>query len=138
MKSSQQDASVRSEINVTPLVDVCLVLLIIFMVVTPLVDKGGALKLPETSAPERIPESKDQLTVSMDAEGRLFVGENWVPEDRLAPVLAAAHARTPAREVRLRADRSLSYGQVRRVMQALNDAGFTRAGLVTVRKRAEV
>jgi biopolymer transport protein TolR len=136
MKQNPPETPVRSEINVTPLVDVCLVLLIIFMVVTPLVGTGGSVKLPETRAPERIEEAKNQLTVTMKASGELFVGENWVPADRLATALAEAHAQAPGRQVRLRADRSLSYGQVRQVMQALNTAGFAKAGLVTVRKSA--
>src|SRR5262245_18446626 len=116
MKSTRQDTPVRSEINVTPLVDVCLVLLIIFMVVTPLVGNGCSVKLPQTNAPRSIPETSEQLTVSLDAEGRLFLGETPVAAASLVSLLSDAHDRTPSREVRLRADRSLSYSRVRQVM----------------------
>jgi biopolymer transport protein ExbD len=134
MKRKPPESPVRSDINVTPLVDVCLVLLIIFMVVTPLIGTGGRVVLPATSTPERIAEGKNQLTLTVDAQGQLFVDEDWVPQERLGRLLADLHAQDPDRPVRLRADRSLSYDRVRRVMQSLNEAGFTKAGLVTVRR----
>jgi biopolymer transport protein ExbD len=127
--------SVRSEINVTPLVDVCLVLLIIFMVVTPLMggDRPGLL-LPETSRPERIGDEADALTLTIAADGRIQLGDEALEAERLGRVLGEARAQKPDRKVRIKADRRLRYEQVRDVMRTVNEAGFSGAGLITTRK----
>jgi TolR protein len=130
-KSPFSDIGVKSDINVTPLVDVCLVMLIIFMVVTPMLQKGVDVALPETTSPEKMPESQKELTVSIKADGNVFVGQNWVPEASLANHLADIHASSPERPVVVKGDRRLKYKEVRKVMQLLNEAGFTRVGLVT-------
>jgi biopolymer transport protein TolR len=121
---------VRSAINVTPLVDVCLVLLIIFMVVTPMLQKGIDVALPETRQPDKMPEGSKQLTVSIKIDGSVFVNQNWVPDDRLAASLKEVHDQTPDKSVVVKGDRRLKYKRVREVMQLLNEAGFSRVGLV--------
>jgi biopolymer transport protein ExbD len=127
---------VRSEINVTPLVDVCLVLLIIFMVVTPLLDAGRA-ELPETSQPESMAQGAHQLEISIRRDGKVFVADQWVSADHLRGSLAAAHQGRPAAEVVVKADARLRYATVRHLLRDLEQAGFSGAGLAT-RKKAEV
>jgi TolR protein len=125
------DVGVKSEINVTPLVDVCLVMLIIFMVVTPMLQKGVDVALPETSAPEKMPENEKQLTVSIKQDGSVFVNQNWIPDENLEAQLADIYSQTPDKQVVVKGDRRLKYKEVRKVMQLLNEAGFSRVGLVT-------
>ncbi|HYG65671.1 MAG TPA: protein TolR [Thermoanaerobaculia bacterium] len=125
------DVGVKSEINVTPLVDVCLVMLIIFMVVTPMLQKGVDVALPETSAPEKMPENEKQLTVSIKQDGNVFVGQNWIPNENLEAQLADIYSQTPDKQIVVKGDRRLKYKDVRKVMQLLNEAGFSRVGLVT-------
>src|SRR5262249_25062011 len=118
----------------TPLVDVCLVLLIIFMVVTPLLTKAN-VSLPETRTPDPLPEREDQLTVSIQADGSLFVGPRKVEEGELEAALREIHARSPEREVVVKGDRRLSYQQVRQVLRRVNAAGFAKAGLATEKRK---
>ncbi len=122
---------VRSQINVTPLVDVCLVLLIIFMVVTPMLQKGVDVALPETHQPEKMPENSKQLTISVKQDGSVFVNQNWIPDDQLAAQLKSIHEQTPDKSVVLKGDRRLKYKKVREVMKLVNEAGFSHVGLVT-------
>jgi biopolymer transport protein TolR len=129
---------VKGDINVTPLVDVCLVLLIIFMVVTPMLQQGVSVALPETPKPNKIPENQKQLTISVKADGTVFIKEKPVLEKNLQAELAAVHEQSPDREVVLKGDKRLQYKQVRDVMRLINEAGFTRVGLVTEQiKRGE-
>jgi biopolymer transport protein TolR len=121
---------VKSQINVTPLVDVCLVLLIIFMVVTPMLQKGIDVQLPETKIPEKMPENSKQLTISIKTDGSVYVSQNWVPDDQLAGQLKNIHDQTPDKQVVLKGDRRLKYKKVRNVMKLINEAGFSRVGLV--------
>ena len=122
---------VKGDINVTPLVDVCLVLLIIFMVVTPMLQQGVDVSKPETKNPTKMPENQKQLTVAMKADGSVFVGQNWVPDANLKANLEEAHASSPDKDVIIKADRRLKYKQVRNLMRMVNEAGFSRVGLVT-------
>ncbi len=123
--------AVRSDINVTPLVDVCLVLLIIFMVITPMLQKGVDVALPETSNPAKMPEGEHQLTIAVKADGSVFVGAHWVPNNALQQELADVYANSPQKDVVIKADRGLKYRQVREVMRLVNEAGFRSVGLVT-------
>jgi biopolymer transport protein TolR len=126
---------VRSDINVTPLVDVCLVLLIIFMVVTPMLQKGVDISLPETVNPTKMPENAKQLTLAIKQDGSVFVNQNWVTKENLKNTLAEVHTSTPDKDVVIKADRRLKYKDVRGLMQLVNEVGFSRVGLVTEKKK---
>jgi biopolymer transport protein TolR len=136
IKKPNMGMSVRSDINVTPLVDVCLVMLIIFMVVTPMLQKGVDVSLPETNKPEKMPEGQKQLTIAIKQDGAVFVEQNWVPEQDLENRLAEIHAQTPDKDVVIKGDRRLKYKEVRRLMQLVNEAGFSRVGVVAEKQQA--
>jgi biopolymer transport protein TolR len=120
-----------SEINVTPMVDVMLVLLIIFMVAAPLLSVGVPLELPETDA-NPLPQTEEEpLTVQMTVDGRIFVQNVVVPPENLIATLRAVAAERRDDRIYLRADKGIPYGQVMQVMGALNGGGFRSIGLVT-------
>jgi biopolymer transport protein TolR len=124
--------AVMSEINVTPMVDVMLVLLIIFMVSAPLLTVGVPLDLPQTTA-KSLDQDKEPLTISVTLEGKVFLQKTEIGVDELIPKLKAiAEARggTEAR-VFVRGDRKVDYGTVMKVMGRLSEAGFNRVALVT-------
>ena len=119
-----------SEINVTPLVDVMLVLLIIFMVTAPLLVTAVPLDLPAARA--KPVEAQDApIALSIDAQGRLFLGEEPVAEGALAARLAPLAAARPDARVMVRADRTLAYGRVLAVLGEVQAAGFRRVALVS-------
>ncbi|MEO0033120.1 MAG: protein TolR [Pseudomonadota bacterium] len=119
-----------SEINVTPLVDVMLVLLIIFMVTAPMLTAGVPIDLPDSRA-EALKEDQHEITVSMDGEGRLFLDDQELAPGELGERLANVDKGGNAPLVVLRADRTLDYGRVVAVMGELNAAGFKSISLVT-------
>ncbi len=122
-----------AEINVTPFVDVMLVLLIIFMVTAPLLTAGVPVELPDSRAKPLDQPQQPPVTISLDATGALFVDEDPLDMAALPARLeriAAEQGDTP-RTINLRADRSLDYGRVMRVMGELNRAGLTRVSMVT-------
>jgi biopolymer transport protein TolR len=123
--------AIRSEINVTPLVDVCLVLLIIFMVVVPVIQAGVKVDLPKTARPSAMPGKTDQLSVSVAADGSVYVRNSRVADAELPALLVQIHAAEPDREVIVRGDRRLQYETMCGVLAAVSRAGFTRVGLVT-------
>jgi TolR protein len=135
-KHKKMVADVKSDINVTPLVDVCLVMLIIFMVVTPMLQKGVDVQLPQTKQPEKIPEGQKQLTVSIKQDGHVFVKDNWVPDENLESTLAQIHSETPDKDVVIKGDKRLKYKQVRKLMQQINEAGFSRVGVIAEKYQA--
>ncbi|MDE2041501.1 MAG: protein TolR [Alphaproteobacteria bacterium] len=122
-----------AEINVTPLVDVMLVLLIIFMVTAPLLVAGVKVQLPQSAA-AALDQDQKPLDITLDHTGGIFIDKQPVAESALAETLAQAHtsAGDPPRQVYLRADKTLDYGRVMLVMGALSHAGFTKIAMVTV------
>jgi biopolymer transport protein TolR len=120
-----------AEINVTPMVDVALVLLIVFMVAAPLLTAGVPLQLPETEAAPLPQEDRQPFTVQIGADGTVYVEETAVPAGGLARRLAAVAQERKEDRVYLRADRTLDYGRVMEVMAALQTGGFRSIALVT-------
>ncbi len=120
-----------SEINVTPFVDVMLVLLIIFMVAAPLLTVGVPVELPETQAEALPTDDEEPLTVTMTAEGEVAIMETVVAPETLIPRLRAIAAERTSDRVFLRADGTIPYARVAEVMGALNAGGFANIGLVT-------
>jgi len=120
-----------SQINVTPFVDVMLVLLIIFMVAAPLLTVGVPVTLPQTAASALPTEPEEPLTVTMTADGALTLQTTPVVADQLIGQLKAVMAERDSRKIYLRADGSIPYERVIQVMGALNAAGFHDIGLVT-------
>src|SRR5262250_2022117 len=123
------------EINVTPLVDVCLVLLIIFMVVTPLLNRD--VDVPDTPAPDSWPAApaKSRIVIAFGPPVAITVDgdRNPLEQEALLALLRALHENDPRREIAIAADRRLSYGQVRSVVAAVQQAGFPGVGLVARR-----
>jgi biopolymer transport protein TolR len=124
-------ASQMSDINVTPFIDVMLVLLIIFMVAAPMLTVGVPLKLPETAANALPTEQEEPLTISLTADGRISIMTTEVAEAELIPKLTAISAERTSKKVFLRADGTIPYERVAQVMGALNAGGFNEIGLVT-------
>jgi len=124
-----QTASVKADINVTPLVDVVLVLLIIFMVFTPLI--RDQVRLPVTAHPALRPEHEEKLLVTLDKNGSAWADGRTMPPGELTAALRAAHARSPGSVVVVKADATLHYGDVKHALLSIRDAGFDRVGLVT-------
>src|ERR1700739_3174433 len=116
----------QSEINVTPLVDVCLVLLIIFMVVTPLLQKGIPVALPETDKPDKKPENSNQkvITVAYGTPPRLYVEADALSKEEFQRRIDEMYQRAPQTEIVIKADKKLKYGDVKDVMRMAKDAGF--------------
>ena len=120
-----------AEINVTPFVDVMLVLLIIFMVAAPLLTVGVPVELPRTAAEALPTEQEEPLTITLTADGRLQIQTTEVPPGDLVPRLRAIAAERTGDKVFLRADGAIPYERVVQVMGALNAGGFPNIGLVT-------
>ena len=128
----RKKAGVMSEINVTPMVDVMLVLLIIMMVAAPMMTAGVPVDLPRTSAGE-MPSQTRPITVAVTPEGAIFLDETPVAEAQL--VAAVGELATTEDRIYLRGDTTANYGTVMRVMGMLSAAGYTKIGLVTERER---
>jgi biopolymer transport protein TolR len=120
-----------SEINVTPFVDVMLVLLIIFMVAAPLLTVGVPVELPKTAAQALPTEQEEPLTITLTSDGRLLIQTTEVAEAELIPRLRAIAAERADDKLFLRADGAIPYARVAEVMGALNAGGFRSIGLVT-------
>ena len=119
-----------SEINITPLVDVMLVLLIIFMVTAPMLNKGVEIDLPKAKAqPMEVDESK--LLMVIDGQRRVFLGETEIPHDRLEEALLNNVRLQREGEIYLKADRNIPYGFVVQVMAIIKKAGVPKLGMVT-------
>ncbi|MEL7228756.1 MAG: protein TolR [Pseudomonadota bacterium] len=123
-----------SEINVTPFVDVMLVLLIIFMVAAPLLTVGVPIDLPETRANQLNAETKP-ITISVRAGGQIFLQETEIEAEELIPKLQAVAKNGYEERLYVRGDRATDYGTVMKLMGALNQAGYKKIGLVTLQEQ---
>jgi biopolymer transport protein TolR len=119
-----------SEINVTPFVDVMLVLLIVFMVTAPLLTVGVPVDLPKTRA-QTLGQDREPLSVTIRKGGRIYVQNTPVGDDDLVPRLTAIAANGYDQRIFVRGDKSVDYGRVMEVMAMISAAGFTHIGLVT-------
>ncbi|MDB5614016.1 MAG: tolR [Devosia sp.] len=122
--------AVMSEINITPMVDVMLVLLIIFMVAAPMMTAGVPLDLP-SSAAAALPNQADPITVGVTPDGAIFIDEDPVSEAQLTAELTARGVNGAEDRIFLRGDTSANYGAVMRVMGLLSAGGYTKIGLIT-------
>jgi len=122
----------NSNINVTPFVDICLVLLIIFMVVTPMLQEGITINLPYAKNTQKTEDDEEHaIMVAVPNDKQIFVQKKQVPRDQYLAEMTEVHDRMPEKAVLIKADRSLTYGAVRKVMIETNEAGFTEVSLVT-------
>jgi biopolymer transport protein TolR len=121
---------VMSEINVTPLVDVMLVLLIVFMVAAPLMTAGVPINLPQTSA-KPLNSQVEPLTVSVKPDGSIFLIKEPMTVEQLTQKLTALYATDPDKEIRVRGDAAATYEPIAKVLGAINSAGFKKIGLET-------
>jgi len=131
MSPQSSRGAIRSEINVTPLVDVCLVLLIIFMVVAPILHAGVKVDLPKTVKTGPLEGKPNQLTVSVAADGGVYVRSSRVSVAELPALLVQIHSAEPDHDVIVRGDRHLQYETMCEVLTAVSRAGFAHVGLVT-------
>ena len=122
---------VRSDINVTPLVDVCLVLLIIFMVVTPMLQQGVAVALPEGATVVERPGTREDLVISIREDGTIYQATSWIPDGDLSQWLTEEARRDAQRPIVLKADANVSHGIVKGVLRQASEAGFRRVAVLT-------
>jgi biopolymer transport protein TolR len=122
--------AVMAEINVTPMVDVMLVLLIIFMVTAPLLTVGVPIELPKSEA-KQLEGDKEPLTISVDPKGKIFLQETELQIDEIVPKLTAIAKNGYDERIFVRGDRRVNYGVVMRVMGTISAAGFRRIALIS-------
>ncbi|AKT31232.1 biopolymer transporter ExbD [Pseudomonas syringae pv. actinidiae] len=130
--STQDTDEVLSEINVTPLVDVMLVLLVVFIVTAPLLTNSIPINLPKTESVAPV-EQKDPLVVSIDGQGKLFINKDEIQPDLLETNLKAAKQKAPDVRVQLQADNDVNYGEVARAMASIERAGITKLSVITAK-----
>jgi biopolymer transport protein TolR len=128
-EGSIKPGNTKNEINVTPLVDVVLVLLIIFMVVTPMLHRGVHVQLPETKNHEKKQDTGEQLVVTIRGDGAVFIETDKIPSDQL--VDRVKHELKKARPIHVRGDKSVQYKVVREVLEKIHDAGAQNVGMGT-------
>jgi biopolymer transport protein ExbD len=129
MRMRTHAATFESNINVTPLVDVCLVLLIIFMVVTPIINGDIPVHLPKTANGERL--APEQLKITVNADGTVYVGAAALRAEQVASELHVMYEKEPLRPVAVRGDKSVAYGEVVKVLDAARAAGYRDVALVS-------
>ena len=127
---SSQRGALASQINVTPLVDVMLVLLIIFMVTAPIIQQGVEVNLPKVKA-QALPGKEEQFIVSITRNREVYLNDTRIRSDQLSEKLKAISVERPNRQVFLRADDAVPYGEVVRTMAAIKAAGIEDVGMVT-------
>ncbi|HZF50133.1 MAG TPA: biopolymer transporter ExbD [Polyangiaceae bacterium] len=120
---------VKNEINVTPLVDVVLVLLIIFMVVTPMLQRGKDVRLPQVSKPDEEKKDSEPLILSVTAEKTVWIESDQFTEDKVEAEVARRLTETPGKPILLKGDETLTFGDVRKVMELARRGGAKGVGL---------
>ncbi|MBD9462707.1 ExbD/TolR family protein [Pseudomonas sp. Pdm06] len=130
--STQDNDEVLSEINVTPLVDVMLVLLVVFIVTAPLLTNAIPINLPKTESVAPV-EQKDPLVVSIDDKGKVFINKDEIQADLLESNLQVAKAKNPDVRVQLQADNGVNYGEVARAMASIERAGISKLSVITAK-----
>lgn len=130
--STQDNDEVLSEINVTPLVDVMLVLLVVFIVTAPLLTNSIPINLPKTEAVAPA-DDKDPLVISIDGDGKLFINKDEIQPELLESSLIQAKADDAELKVQLQADDQVDYGSVAKAMAAIERAGITKLAVITAR-----
>ena len=120
-----------AEINVTPFVDVMLVLLIVFMVAAPLLTSGVSIDLPQSQAGSLAEQDDAPIEINLDGNGTIMIGETQVERERMIAVLGEMMGAKTDQRIYLRADQGLDYGVVMDALGAINRAGFTKVALVT-------
>ena len=127
---SNSDRGTMSQINVTPLVDVMLVLLVIFMVTAPMMQQGVQVNLPKAET-KALPAPEESVIVSIERSGKVFINSAVIPEGELRARLAEMFASRSKKEVFLKADKDVPYGEVVKTMAEIKGAGIERLGMVT-------
>ena len=130
--STQDSDEVLSEINVTPLVDVMLVLLVVFIVTAPLLTNSIPINLPKTESVAPV-EQKDPLVVSINDKGKLFINKDEIQPDLLETNLRSAKDKNADVRVQLQADNGVNYGEVARAMASIEKAGITKLSVITAK-----
>ena len=124
--------NLNSEINVTPFVDICLVLLVIFMVVTPMLQEGITVHLPYAKHTEKHEDDEAHaIVVAVPNDKQIYIQKKPVPRDQFQAEMTEIHDRMPDKAVLIKADKGMKYGDVRKVMVETNEAGFEEVSLVT-------
>ncbi|WP_338872050.1 biopolymer transporter ExbD [Myxococcus stipitatus] len=132
---SARRSSITPEMNVTPLVDVVLVLLIIFMVVTPQIESGASVELPAATNPDKENKELEPTTVSLAANGAIFMDRKELKREALISELKALREKKPDSPVVLKADRGVRYSEVRGVFKSMQDLGFPGINLQVIDKQ---
>jgi biopolymer transport protein TolR len=127
---SNSDRGTMSQINVTPLVDVMLVLLVIFMVTAPMMQQGVQVNLPKAET-KTLPAPEESVVVSIEKAGKIFINSSEIPAGNLRAKLSEMFAARTKKEVFLKADKDVPYGDVVRTMAEIKGAGIERLGMVT-------
>ena len=129
-KNRRRKFSQMSEINVTPFVDVMLVLLIVFMVTAPLLTVGIPVDLPKVKA-SALTDQKDPIEITVNLEGEVYIGESLVEVENLIPRINAITERNTEARIYIRGDRVVAYGRVLEIMSIINTAGYIKVALIT-------
>tara|TARA_Y100001970_G_scaffold213530_1_gene261022 strand:+ start:647 stop:1087 length:441 start_codon:yes stop_codon:yes gene_type:complete len=129
-KSRRRKYDQMSEINVTPFVDVMLVLLIVFMVTAPLLTVGIPVDLPKVKA-SALTDKKDPIEITVNIEGQVFIGESLVEVENLIPRINAITEQNTEARIYIRGDRVVAYGRVMEIMSIINSAGYVKVALIT-------
>ena len=130
-KTSRRSFNAIAEINVTPMVDVMLVLLVIFIITAPLLTTGVNINLPQTSRTKSLPQDNKALTLYVEKDGRLTLNSEEVPMDKLRARLAAVRETNPSVRIYVKGDKDVAYGLMMQAMAEVTGAGITQVAFVT-------